>query len=70
MNSTTLVGVMPAPSGVTANFDTSQLTDVQMSIILSFSITVGIAIISLALRIYTRLCIVHAFWWDDGKWTH
>jgi hypothetical protein len=45
MNNTTLVGLMPAPAGVVPDFDIHHMTDTQLSFILAYGITLGLATI-------------------------
>jgi hypothetical protein len=66
MNNTTLVGLMPAPARVVPDFDIHHMTDTQLSFILAYGITLGLATITLGLRIYTRIFIVHSLGFDDG----
>ena len=42
------------------------MTDTQLSFILAYGITLGLATITLGLRIYTRIFIVHSLGFDDG----
>ncbi|KAG0646069.1 hypothetical protein D0Z07_8396, partial [Hyphodiscus hymeniophilus] len=66
MASASPVGLMPAPEGVTPDFNIHHMTETQLSFILAYGITLGLAIISLGLRFQTRIFIMHAFGLDDG----
>jgi hypothetical protein len=63
------VGLMPAPDGVTPDFNTYHRTETQISFISAYGITLGLAAITLGIRLYTRCCIVRSFGWDDGMHT-
>jgi hypothetical protein len=64
MSSTEIVGAMPAPEGVTPDFSLT-MTTVQHKFIVVYSITFGIAVFLLVLRLYTRAFIVRALGLDD-----
>lgn len=70
MSSSTLVGMMPPPAGVTPDFNIHHITDTQISFISAYSVTLGLACITLGIRLYTRFCIVHAFGWDDSTFLY
>ncbi|EEA19213.1 integral membrane protein (Pth11), putative [Talaromyces marneffei ATCC 18224] len=57
MSSTEIVGAMPPPEGVTPDFSLT-MTTVQHKFIVVYSITFGIAVLLLLLRLYTRAFIV------------
>jgi hypothetical protein len=67
MSNSTLVGLIPAPPGVVPDFNIYHLTPTQMSFILAYSITLGLAFFTLSLRMYTRICIIKNFGLDNGK---
>jgi hypothetical protein len=64
MGSDAIVGAMTPPVGVTADFSLAR-TPVQEQFILVYSITFGIAILLLVLRLYTRICLVRSVGYDD-----
>ncbi|KKA24571.1 hypothetical protein T310_1405 [Rasamsonia emersonii CBS 393.64] len=55
---------MPPPPGVVPDFSLTRTT-VQQKFIVVYSVTLAIAIVLLALRLYTRGAIVHSYGWDD-----
>lgn len=59
------VGVIPPPAGVTPDFDYSNPWEFKEDLII---VGVGLTLSSLflAMRIYTRSCILSKFGWDDG----
>jgi hypothetical protein len=63
MASTTEVGVMPAPAGVTPDFH--HTTSVQISFITVFAVTFALATIALVLRVYTRAFVVKSLGLDE-----
>jgi hypothetical protein len=74
MSNTTLVGLMPdarcqmpAPAGVTPDFNIHHITETQQSFILAYSITLGLATLTLGTRLYTTFFIVRLFGLDDSK---
>jgi hypothetical protein len=67
MSNTTLVGLMPIPEGVTADFNIRHMTETQRSFILAYSVTLGLATLTLGTRLYTRFFIVRSFGLDDSK---
>ncbi|CEL04805.1 hypothetical protein ASPCAL05930 [Aspergillus calidoustus] len=64
MASTEIVGAMPPPDGVTPDFSLTR-TSVQQEFILTYASTLGIALLLLLLRLYTRLFLVKSFGLDD-----
>lgn len=66
MSNSTLVGSIPAPPGVVPDFNIHHLTSTQMSFILAYSITLGLALFTLSLRMYTRISIIKNFGLDDA----
>jgi hypothetical protein len=67
MSNSTLVGSIPAPPGVVLDFNIHHLAPTQMSFILAYSFTLGLALFTLSLRMYTRICIIKNFGLDDGN---
>ncbi|KAL2829346.1 hypothetical protein BJY01DRAFT_255041 [Aspergillus pseudoustus] len=64
MASTEIVGAMPPPDGVDPDFSLTR-TSIQEKFILTYAMTLGIAILLLLMRLYTRLFIVKSFGLDD-----
>ncbi|OJJ56532.1 hypothetical protein ASPSYDRAFT_134418 [Aspergillus sydowii CBS 593.65] len=64
MPSTEIVGAMPAPDGVVPDFSLTR-TSVQQKFILTYATTLGIAIVLVLLRLYTRLYLLKSFGLDD-----
>ncbi|KAH6621293.1 hypothetical protein B0J18DRAFT_222709 [Chaetomium sp. MPI-SDFR-AT-0129] len=60
---TAMVGLMPAPPGVTPDF--FHTTEVQISFITVFAVTFALATIALVLRLYTRICVVKSVGFDE-----
>ena len=58
---------MPAPIGVTPDFDVNHYNNTQLQFILAYSITLGFAAITLLLRLYTRIFLIQGFGLDDGE---
>ncbi|KFY40365.1 hypothetical protein V494_03533 [Pseudogymnoascus sp. VKM F-4513 (FW-928)] len=58
-------GLMPAPFGVTPDFDVSHYNNTQVQFILAYSITLAFAAITLLLRLYTRIFLIQGFGLDD-----
>ncbi|KFY85302.1 hypothetical protein V500_08530 [Pseudogymnoascus sp. VKM F-4518 (FW-2643)] len=58
-------GLMPAPIGVTPDFDVNHYNSTQLQFILAYSITLGFAAITLLLRLYTRIFLIQGFGLDD-----
>lgn len=74
MPSTEIVGAMPAPDGVVPDFSLTR-TSVQQKFILTYATTLGIAIVLVLLRLYTRLYLLKSFGLDDCRfeaceWLH
>lgn len=69
MSSTEIVGAMPPPEGVTPDFSLT-MTTVQHKFIVVYSITFGIAVLLLLLRLYTRAFIVRSLGLDDCMLRH
>lgn len=68
-SNTVLEGLMPAPIGVTPDFDVSHYNNTQLQFILAYSITLGFAAITLLLRLYTRIFLIQGFGLDDGEFS-
>jgi len=66
-NSTQLVGLMPAPEGVTPDFFSRTTT--QTTFILLFAIMWGLATICVILRLYTRAILVKNVGWDEREYS-
>ncbi|KAL3465447.1 hypothetical protein BJX64DRAFT_54589 [Aspergillus heterothallicus] len=64
MAGTEIVGGMPPPDGVEPDFSLRR-TSVQEKFIVTYACTLGIAILLLLLRLYTRLFLVKSFGFDD-----
>ncbi|OJJ42109.1 hypothetical protein ASPZODRAFT_137495 [Penicilliopsis zonata CBS 506.65] len=64
MASTSTVGAMAPPAGVTADFSLTRTT-LQEKFILVYSITFGLACFLLLLRLYTRVFVVRSVGLDD-----
>lgn len=62
-------GLMPAPLGVTPDFDVSHYNNTQVQFILAYCITLVFAVITLLLRLYTRIFIIQGFGLDDGEFS-
>ncbi|OBT63623.1 hypothetical protein VE03_07306 [Pseudogymnoascus sp. 23342-1-I1] len=58
-------GLMPAPIGVTPDFDVNHYNSTQLQFILAYSITLVFAAITLMLRLYTRIYLLQGFGLDD-----
>ncbi|KFY23116.1 hypothetical protein V493_06073 [Pseudogymnoascus sp. VKM F-4281 (FW-2241)] len=58
-------GLMPAPLGVTPDFDVSHYNTTQFQFIAAYSITLAFAAITLLLRLYTRIFLNQGFGLDD-----
>ena len=67
MATASVIGLMPPPPGVVPDFNTSHITSTQLSFIIAYSVTLALAAVALALRLYTRISICKAFGLDDGK---
>lgn len=59
------VGVVPVPAGETLNFDYSNPWEYKENIII-VSVGLTLSTLFLAMRIYTRVCLLSKFGWDDG----
>lgn len=57
---------MPPPDGVVPDFSLTR-TSVQQEFILTYAITLGIAIVLVLLRLYTRLFLLKSFGLDDCR---
>jgi hypothetical protein len=57
-------GVVPPPPGVTPDFDSSPWLRNANQIAVAVGVT--LCTLSLVMRLYTKACIIRAFWWDDG----
>jgi hypothetical protein len=68
-SSTAPVGLMPAPLGVTPDFDAHHYDSTQVQFIWAYSITLFFAAITLILRVYTRIFIIQGFGLDDGEFS-
>lgn len=66
MASAEIVGAMPPPDGVVPDFSLTR-TSVQQKFIVTYAITLGIAILLVLLRLYTRLFLLKSFGLDDCK---
>lgn len=62
-------GLMPAPIGVTPDFDVNHYSSTQLQFILAYSITLVFAAITLLLRLYTRIFLIQGFGLDDGEFS-
>lgn len=60
-----MVGVIPPPAGVTPDFDYSHPKNFKKEMII-FGIGLFLSTLFLAMRIFTRACLLHKFGWDDG----
>ncbi|KAJ5881697.1 uncharacterized protein N7529_000369 [Penicillium soppii] len=58
------VGVVPVPAGETLNFDYSNPWEYKENIII-VSVGLTLSTLFLAMRIYTRVCLLSKFGWDD-----
>ncbi|KFY54478.1 hypothetical protein V497_07680 [Pseudogymnoascus sp. VKM F-4516 (FW-969)] len=58
-------GLMPPPLGVTPDFDVNHYNSTQLQFILAYTITLGFAVITLLLRLYTRIFLIQGFGLDD-----
>lgn len=67
MTSNGPVGLMPPPDGVIPDFNVNHLTSTQHNFIAAYSITLFLAVVTLALRLYTRIAIIKGFGLDDGE---
>ncbi|PIG88104.1 hypothetical protein AARAC_001558 [Aspergillus arachidicola] len=59
-----MVGVIPPPAGVTPDFDYSHPKNFKKEMII-FGIGLFLSTLFLAMRIFTRACLLHKFGWDD-----
>jgi hypothetical protein len=60
-----LVGVIPPPAGVTADFDYSNPWKFKTDLAI-VAVGLSLSTIFLVMRIYTRACLLSKFGWDDG----
>jgi hypothetical protein len=67
MSTSTPIGVIPVPPGETADFDIYHKTNIQVEFLVAYCITLAFAMITLLLRIYTRLFVNCSPGVDDGK---
>ena len=59
------VGVIPPPPGVTPDFDYSNPRGFRTEMII-FGVGLFLSTLFLAMRVYTRACLLSKFGWDDG----
>lgn len=62
------VGVIPPPPGVTPDFDYSNPWKFKTDLAI-VGVGLTLATLFLAMRIYTRACLLSKFGWDDGMLT-
>jgi hypothetical protein len=60
-----LVGVIPPPPGVTPDFDYSNPWKFKTDLVI-VGVGLSLSTLCLAMRIYTRACLLSKFGWDDG----
>ncbi|KAJ8058574.1 hypothetical protein OCU04_012751 [Sclerotinia nivalis] len=58
-------GLLPAPPGVTPNFNSGALSETQAYFIIAYTFTLALASGTLGIRLYTRIGIMRSFGLDD-----
>ncbi|KAF7867160.1 hypothetical protein EAF04_005244 [Stromatinia cepivora] len=58
-------GLLPAPPGVTPDFNSWALSETQVNFIIAYTITLALASGTLGIRLYTRISIMRSFGLDD-----
>lgn len=61
-----MIGVVPPPAGVTADFDFSNPWKFKTNVAL-IGIGLSLSTLVLSMRVYTRTHILRQFGWDDGR---
>ncbi len=67
MNSTEIIGAWPPPPGVTPNFENPESIGYQ--VIIAAFVCPAVAVLFVAMRLYTKKFIFNRFDLDDCKWS-